>query len=101
VNKITKKRKIIDNDNIDSGKENEEQRKSKERTKGGEKMGHKEREVIVLDDQMDEEVEKVELDNMDDINVEKELATINEDLNKLPEFNYMYTFLFNVNCYNF
>jgi hypothetical protein len=101
VHKITKKRKIINDDDIDSGEEDEEWRKPKERTKGGEKMGHWEREVIVLDDQMDEEVEKVELDDMDDIDVEKELVTINEDPNKLPEFNCMCTFSFNVNCYNF
>jgi hypothetical protein len=36
---------------------------------------------------MDEEVEKVELDDMDNIDVKKELITINEDPNKLPEFN--------------
>jgi hypothetical protein len=101
VNKVVKKRKIIDDDDINSGEEDEERRKSKERTKGGEKMGHWERGVIVLDDQMDEEVEEVELDDMDDINVEKELVTINENPNKLPEFNCMYTFSFNVNCYNF
>jgi hypothetical protein len=64
-------------------------------------MGHQEREVIVLDNQMDEKVEEAELDDMDDINVEKELVTINEDSNKLPEFNCMYIFSFNVNCYNF
>jgi hypothetical protein len=50
---------------------------------------------------MDEEIEKAELDDIDDINVEKELVTINENLNKLPEFNCMYTFSFNVNYYNF
>jgi hypothetical protein len=50
VNKVTKKRKIIDDDDINSGEENEEQRKSKEKIKSGEKMGHQEREVIVLDD---------------------------------------------------
>jgi hypothetical protein len=32
---------------------------------------------------MDEEVEEAELDNMDDIDVEKELVTINEDPNCL------------------
>jgi hypothetical protein len=64
-------------------------------------MGHRERKVIILDDQMDEEVEKVELDDIDDIDVEKELVTINEDPNKLPEFNCMCTFSFNVNCSNF
>jgi hypothetical protein len=101
VHKVAKKRKIIDDDNIDSGKEDEERRKPKERTKGGEKMGHWEREVIVLDDQMDEKVEEAELDDMDNIDVEKELVTINEDPNKLPEFNCMCTFSFNVNCYNF
>jgi hypothetical protein len=101
VHKIIKKRKIINNDNIDSGEENEERRKSKEKTKGREKMGHREREVIILDNQMDEEVKKTELDNMDDIDVEKELVTINENPNKLPEFNCMCTFSFNVNCYNF
>jgi hypothetical protein len=37
VNKITKKKKIIDDDN---GIEDEERRKSKERTKGREKMRH-------------------------------------------------------------
>jgi hypothetical protein len=97
VNKVAKKRKIIDDDDIDSGKEDEEQRKPKDR----EKIEHREREVIVLDDQMDEEVEEAELDDIDDIDVEKELVTINEDLNKLPEFNCIYTFSFNVNCYNF
>jgi hypothetical protein len=50
VNKVAKKRKIIDDDDIDSGEEDEERRKPKERTKGGEKMGHWKREVIVLDD---------------------------------------------------
>jgi hypothetical protein len=50
---------------------------------------------------MDEKVEKAELDNINDIDVEKELVTINEDPNKLPEFNCIYTFSFNVNCYNF
>jgi hypothetical protein len=64
-------------------------------------MGHQEREVIVLDDQMDEEVEKAELDDMNDIDVKKELVTINENSNKLPEFNCMCIFSFNVNCYNF
>jgi hypothetical protein len=43
---------------------------------------------------MDEELEEVELDDMDDIDVEKELITINEDLNKLSKFNCMYTFSF-------
>jgi hypothetical protein len=101
VNKVTKKRKIINNDNINSGKEDEEWRKPKERTKSGENMRHPEREVIVLDDQMNGKVEEAELDDMDDINVEKELVTINENPNKLPKFNCMYTFSFNVNCYNF
>jgi hypothetical protein len=50
---------------------------------------------------MDEEVEKIELDDMNNIDVEKELATINENSNKLLEFNCMYTFSFNINCYNF
>jgi hypothetical protein len=101
VNKVTKKRKIINNDNINSEKEDKEWRKPKERIKNGEKMRHPEREVIVLDDQMDGKVEEAELDNMDDINVEKELVAINENPNKLPKFNCMYTFSFNVNCYNF
>jgi hypothetical protein len=101
VNKVTKKRKIIDDDDINSGEEDEERRKSKERIKDGEKMGYQKREVIILDDQIDEEIEEAELDDMDDIDVEKELITINENLNKLPEFNCIYTFLFNVNCYNF
>jgi hypothetical protein len=92
MHKVAKKKKIIDDDDINSGKEDEEWRKSKERTKGGEKMGHREREVIVLDDQIDEEVEEAKLDDMDDIDV---------DPNKLPEFNCMCTFSFNVNCYNF
>jgi hypothetical protein len=101
VHKVAKKRKIIDDDDIDRGKEDEERRKPKEKTKGREKMGHWEREVIVLDNQMDEKGEKAELDDMDDIDMEKELVTINENPNKLPEFNCMCTFSFNVNCYNF
>jgi hypothetical protein len=50
VHKVAKKRKIIDDDDIDSGEEDKERRKPKERIKGGEKMEHREREVIVLDD---------------------------------------------------
>jgi hypothetical protein len=93
VNKIAKKKKIIDDDNIYSEKEDKEQRKPKKIT-DREKIGHVEREVIILDNQLDKKVEKVELDDMDDIDVEKKLVTINEDSNKLPEFNCMYTFSF-------
>jgi hypothetical protein len=82
------------------GKKTKNERNQKKGQKVEKKWDTK-REVIVLDDQMDEEVEEAELDDMDDIDVEKELVTINEDPNKLPEFNYMYTFSFNVNSYNF